>query len=92
MPRADPAPLGSFHLLLKTAHSLPVPTAGAGEKETVRGGGLSPSLRLSHSAVFEHTHVCMHTETQITPEFSEFFEKAFGNNETGFNLLLACVK
>lgn len=39
--------------------------------------------------VFNHTHVCMHTQTQIIPEFSEFFEKGFVNNGTLFQVLLA---
>lgn len=56
--RADPAPLDLFHLLLKTHHSLPVPTAGAGEKETVRCEGLSSSSELSHSAVPLNTPMC----------------------------------
>lgn len=60
--RADPSPLGLFHLLLKTHQRLPAPAAEAGERETVRHGGLSPSSGLSHSAVSLNTptYACTH--------------------------------
>lgn len=59
--------------------SSPIP--GAGQQHTARCRMCLPLFRaVSLCCGCDHSHVCMHTQTEIKPEFSEFFDKMFENN------------